>query len=124
MPLSDEELKILREIEAQLNATDPQLVDTVSKTTVYRHALGAIRWAIFGFVIGLAIVVTTFTSSLVFAFIGFLGMLAALWTTATNLKKIGKAGLFNVFGIREGGITRLVGQTREGLRERFDRGDE
>ncbi len=123
MPLSDEELKILREIEAQLNATDPQLVDKVSRTNVYRHSLGAIRWAIFGFVGGLVLVVTTFTTNLAFAFIGFLLMLAALWTMATNIKKIGKAGLYNVFGIREGGVRRLVGDTREGLRERFDRRD-
>ena len=60
MPLSEEELKILREIEAQLNASDPQLVDHVSRTTVYRHALRAIRWSMLGFVAGLAVVVLAF----------------------------------------------------------------
>ena len=123
MPLSDEELKILREIEAQLNATDPELVDTVANSTVTRAALGAIRWAIFGFVGGLAIIVLTFTEHLVFAFGGFLLMLASLWTIAGNLKKIGKASLYNVFGIREGGVRRLVSDTREGIRDRFDRGE-
>ena len=45
MPLSDEEQKILREIEAQLNATDPGLVEQVSRTTLYRHSARVIRWA-------------------------------------------------------------------------------
>lgn len=124
MPLSEEELKILREIEAQLNATDPQLVDHVSRTTVYRHALRAIRWAMVGFVAGLVVVVATFTTMQVVAFIGFLGMLASLWTIATNLKKIGKAGLYNVFGIREGGVRRLIDDTGAGLRDRLRRDGE
>src|SRR3954453_1970143 len=121
--LSENELKILREIEAQLSATDPQLVDTVSRTTVYRHALRAIRWAIVGFVVGLVVVVLTFTSNIALAFAGFLGMLFALWPIATNLKKIGKAGLHSIFGIREGGLRSLFGDTGRGLRERFRRND-
>lgn len=117
MPLSDEELKILNEIEAQLNATDPRLVDTVSRTTVYRHALGAIRWSILGLVAGLVVVVTTFTSNIAIAFAGFLVMLASLYTMATNIKNIGKAGLFTIFGIREGGI----GSLAEAVRDRMPR---
>ncbi len=124
MPLSDEELKILKEIEAQLNATDPQLVDHVSRTTVYRHALRSIRWAMFGFVVGLVVVVSTFTTTLPVAFAGFLAMLGSLWTIATNLKKIGKAGLYNVFGIREGGVRRLIDDTGTGLRHRLRRDGE
>ena len=121
MPLSDEELKILKEIEAQLNATDPQLVDHVSRTTVYRHALRSIRWAMVGFIVGLVVVVGTFTTMLPIAFAGFLAMLASMWTIATNLKKIGKAGLYNVFGIREGGVRRLIDDTGSGLRQRLRR---
>jgi hypothetical protein len=121
--LSEQELKILREIEAQLSASDPQLVDTVSRTTVYRHALRAIRWAIVGFVVGLVVVVLTFTHNIALAFAGFLGMLFTLWTIATNLKKIGKAGLHSVFGIREGGLRSLFGDTGRGLRDRFHRND-
>jgi len=121
--LSEQELKILREIEAQLSATDPQLVEQVSRTTVYRHALRAIRWAIVGFVVGLVVVVLTFTSGIAIAFAGFLGMLFSLWTIATNLKKIGKAGLHSVFGIREGGVRSLFGDTGRGLRDRFRRTD-
>ena len=60
MPLSEEEQKILKEIEAQLNATDPGLVEQVSRTTLYRHAARMIRWAALGFLAGLVLLVFTF----------------------------------------------------------------
>ena len=55
MPLSDEEQKILKEIEAQLNATDPGLVEQVSRTTLYRHAARMIRWSALGVLAGLEV---------------------------------------------------------------------
>ena len=55
MPLSDEEQKILKEIEAQLNATDPGLVEQVSRTTLYRHSARMIRWAALGVLAGLVL---------------------------------------------------------------------
>ena len=57
MPLSEEEQKILKEIEAQLNATDPALVEQVSRTTLYRHSARMIRWAALGFLGGLVLLV-------------------------------------------------------------------
>ena len=74
MPLSEEELRILQEIEANLTATDPALVQQVSETTLYRHAARSIKWAIFGFVAGLVLLVATFTKVLVLGFVGFLVM--------------------------------------------------
>ena len=38
MPLSEDEQRILQEIEQQLYASDPELAREVSSTTVYRHA--------------------------------------------------------------------------------------
>src|SRR5438046_9033763 len=76
MPLSDEEQKILREIEAQLNATDPGLVEQVSRTTLYRHSARVIRWAALGLLGGLILLVFTFASSVWVGAIGFGIMLA------------------------------------------------
>ena len=64
MPLSEEEQKILKEIEAQLNATDPALVEQVSRTTLYRHSARVIRWAALGFFGGLVLLVLTFAQNL------------------------------------------------------------
>ena len=61
MPLSEDEQRILQEIEANLTASDPRLVQQVSETTLYRHATRAIKWAVFGFVAGLVLLVFTFT---------------------------------------------------------------
>jgi hypothetical protein len=121
VPLSEDEQRILSEIESQLRGSDPELVDTVSRTTVYRHALRAIRWATVGFVVGLVVVLGTFTSNLFVAFLGFLGMLGALIVVSSNLKKIGKAGLHSLFGVREGGLRRVFSDAGHAWRERFRR---
>ena len=51
MPLSEDEQRILQEIEAQFYANDPQLAQQVSETTLYRHASRNIKWAALGFVV-------------------------------------------------------------------------
>ena len=65
MPLSDEEQQILKEIEAQLNETDPGLVEQVSRTTLYRHAARMIRWSAFGVLVGLVLLIVTFNHTLI-----------------------------------------------------------
>lgn len=102
MPLSEEEQKILREIEAQLNATDPALVDQVTRTTVYRHAGRNIRFAMIGAIAGLVIVLTQFTNSTAVAVVGFVVMLGSLLVVSDNLKKMGKASINDFFGLRGG----------------------
>ena len=50
MPLSEEEQRILSEIESQLRASDPDLARQVGSTTIYSHALRQLRWGIVGFI--------------------------------------------------------------------------
>ena len=57
MPLSEDEQRILREIEANLSVTDPKLVQQVSDTTLYRHSARLIKWSVLGFVAGLVLLV-------------------------------------------------------------------
>jgi hypothetical protein len=122
MPLSDEEQKILKEIEAQLNASDPDLVEQVTRTTLYRHAARAIRWAILSFVAGLALLVLTFAHNLFAAFVGFLAMLGALFVIARNLQKLGRAGVQALTGgLGDDGWRGFLGAPGRALRERFRR---
>jgi Protein of unknown function (DUF3040) len=93
MPLSEEEQRILQEIEAHLSATDPDLVQQVSETTIYRHGARQIRWFSLLFVVGFALLVGTFATSLVLGFVGFLVMLVAALQIALNLRRLGKAGI-------------------------------
>ena len=122
MPLSNEEQKILREIEAQLNASDPDLVEQVSRTTLYRHAAHAIKWAVLAFVFGLGLMVVTFTASITLAFVGFCIMRGALFSVERNLRRMGKGALLSISG-RTGGDGRARNPFGEGSvwRERFHR---
>ena len=123
MPLSEEEQKILKEIEAQLNATDPDLVEQVSRTTLYRHSARVIRWAALGFVLGLVLLVFTFTRTMIGGILGFAIMLGSLLIIERNVRKLGRAGMQNLTGGLKagGGVRGIFGETGRAWRDRFRR---
>jgi hypothetical protein len=125
MPLSDEEQKILREIEAQLNATDPGLVEQVSRTTLYRHSARVIRWAAFGLLGGLILLLFTFASSVWVGALGFAIMLACALVIERHVRKLGKAGLESLTGgwRSSGGMKGVFGERSRQWRDRFRRDD-
>lgn len=96
MPLSENEQKILAEIEKHLHESDPRLAREVSETTVYRHALGSLRWTITGFVIGLGLMVALLQVHYLLAFVGFLLMLVCALGFERNLRLMGRAGMQQV----------------------------
>ena len=126
MPLSDEEQQILKEIEAQLNETDPGLVEQVSRTTLYRHSARMIRWSAFGVLVGLLILVATFNHTLIGGGIGFLIMLGCLLVIERNVRKLGRAGFQTLSGgLRaSGGLRGVFGEQGRAWRERFRRRDD
>ena len=122
MPLSEDEQRILSEIEQHLYASDPQLVREVSSTTIYRHAGRNLKWAGVGFVAGLVFMVMTFTTSIVLAFAGFLGMLASAIFFERNLRKMGRAGWHQwTETMRTNGVRERMGSVGERVRDRFKR---
>jgi hypothetical protein len=125
MPLSDEEQKILREIEAQLNATDPGLVEQVSRNTLYRHSARIIRWAAVGLIGGLVLLLFTFTESIFVGAIGFGVMLACSLVIERHVRKLGRAGLESLTGgwRASGGLRGVFGERGRQWRERFRRDD-
>jgi hypothetical protein len=126
MPLSDEEQKILREIEANLNATDPGLVEQVSRTTLYRHSARMIRWAALGFVLGLVMLILTFARYPLMGVLGFFVMLGCLLQIERHVRKLGKAGMETLtsgWG-RAGGLGGMFGEKGRAWRERFRRNDD
>ncbi len=124
MPLSEDEQRILREIEENLSATDPRLVQQVSDTTLYRHAARVIRLSILGFFAGLALLIFTFASTLVLGVLGFLIMLACLLVIERNVRKLGKAGLESLAGsLRGGAFKNAFGNAGRRWRERWGRED-
>jgi hypothetical protein len=125
MPLSEDEQRILSEIEANLSATDPKLVQQVSDTTLYRHATRMIKWSVLGFVLGLVLLVLTFTEVLLLGVLGFLVMLGCLLVIERNVRKLGKAGIDSLTSsMRGGSLGGFFGDAGKRWRERWQRGDD
>jgi len=124
MPLSEDEQRILDQIEAQFYANDPQLAQQVSETTLYRHASRNIKWAALGFVVGFIVLLTSFASNLFLGFLGFLAMLGCAFVIVSNLRKMGKAGLESITASVKGKrLKSLFGDAGKNIRKPFRRDD-
>jgi len=89
MPLSEHEQRILDEIERRLIEEDPRLVESVSRTSLTAHLLRRIRWSLFAFVLGFAMLML-FAISLAAAVAGFAVMLASTLLIYHYLKQMGR----------------------------------
>ncbi len=92
MPLSDEENRILREIEQQLYESDPDLARHVSTTTVYSEPINRLRIACVALVGALALTVYLLNVHFVAAFGGFLVCFALGMIIEGSLRSLGRAG--------------------------------
>ncbi len=93
VPLSEDEQRILSEIEQRLYETDPQLVREVGSTTVYTAAARALKWSALAFVVGTVLMVLTLQVHYMVAFLGFLMMLAAALAFVHNARRLGRVGM-------------------------------
>jgi Flp pilus assembly protein TadB len=122
VPLSEDEQRILHEIEQQFYESDPAFAREVGKTTLYRHAGRNLKWAGLGFFCGLVLLIATFASSLVLGFVGFLVMLASAIVFERNLRKMGRAGWQQVAGTMKGhNLRETLGDAGKRIRRRFRR---
>ncbi|MDH4366265.1 MAG: DUF3040 domain-containing protein [Acidimicrobiia bacterium] len=96
MPLSEDEQRILAEIERNLHESDPRLAKEVGETTVYRHALGSLKWSVLGLIVGAVVMVATLQVHFVLAFLGFVVMLLSALGLERNLRLMGRAGINQV----------------------------
>jgi hypothetical protein len=125
VPLSEEEQRILGEIEEQLYASDPALAKEIADSTVYRHAARNLKWAIFGFVVGTAILLGTLHISFALAFVGFLVLLGCTLSIVRDLRRMGKAGINQLSSsVKDGSVRNLFGSTGQRMRERFQRDED
>ncbi len=122
MPLSEDEQRILQEIEQQFYEHDPHLAREVGSTTLYRHAGRNLKWAAAGFVAGFILLIFTFASSLLVGFAGFLVMLICAFVFERNLRKMGRAGWQQMTEtMRAGNLREYFGDAGTRLRRRFKR---
>ncbi|MGH9224228.1 MAG: DUF3040 domain-containing protein [Acidimicrobiales bacterium] len=120
MPLSEDEQRILHEIEQQFYESDPAFAREVAKTTVYRHAGRNLKWAALGFFVGFVLLIASFSYSVVLGFASFLIMLACAFVFERNLRKMGKAGWKQVSeSVKVSNFKEALGETGKKFRKRF-----
>jgi hypothetical protein len=102
VPLSDEEARILREIEQQLYESDPDLARHVSTTTVYSEPVNRLRIASVALVGALALTIYLLSVHFLAAFGGFLVCFALGVIIEGCLRSIGKAGVNERSALRPG----------------------
>ena len=92
MPLNEDEQRILEEIERQFYEEDPELARSVAGASLRSRLRPGRRLAIAGFVVGLIVMLVSFTSSVWIAALGFILMLASAGWLAMSFRKASDAG--------------------------------
>ncbi len=122
MPLSEDEQRILQQIEQQFYATDPDLAGEIGNHSLYTHCLRRMRWAAALFGVGLVVLVVALATAVSFivSFAGFVVMLgAALWFER-SLRKMGRAGIAQLSAsLPTGGLRDYFGDTSDRVRNRL-----
>ena len=120
MPLSEDEQRILHQIEQQFYESDPAFAREVAKTTVYSHAGRNLKWAALGFFCGFVLLVASFAYSLILGFAGFLIMLGCAFVFERNLRKLGRAGWKQMAGsAKAANLKESWGEAGKRFRKRF-----
>jgi hypothetical protein len=123
VPLSEHEQRILAELEESLSKADPRFARNVRETTVYTHSGRRVRWGVLGFLAGLAMLVATFSTSILLGLIGVAIMFASLLVINRNVWRLGRAGWQDLTrSLRPDGDRRAaIDERRHALREWLDR---
>lgn len=126
MPLSEDEERILKDIEREFYENDPAFAREVGETTLYRHSWRNIKLSMVGFVAGLVALVLALSVNYLLAFGGFLIMLACALVIERNARKMGRAGLESVTTKMKAsnGLREVLGNSSDKMRERFKRDEE
>jgi hypothetical protein len=120
VPLSEDEQRILHEIEQQFYESDPAFAREVAKTTVYRHAGRNLKWAALGFFLGFALLIASFTYNQILGFGGFLVMLGCAFVFERNLRKMGRAGWKQVSeSVKVSNFREALGDAGKKFRKKF-----
>ncbi len=120
MPLSEDEQRILQQIEQRFYAQDPQSARRIGSTTLPRYLAGNLGWASLGFVLGLVVVLASFASSWILAIFGFAIMLASAVVFTHNLRRMGRHGWEQLrASVKSRDFGGSLDETRRRLRKRF-----
>lgn len=92
MALSDDEQRILREIEDQLKS-DEKFASAVSSSGLYKHSARQVRWLAVGMLVSLVAIVASLQVHYLLAFVAFVAMLTCALMIERQLRLMGRAGV-------------------------------
>jgi len=114
MPLSENEQRILQEIEQDFYESDPEFAREVGETTLYRHSWRTIKWALFGVAIGVGLLIAALSVHFVLSF-----LFGSVIIIERSARKLGRAGLAQVTGnMRATSVRDVVGGIGDKARRR------
>src|SRR5947208_12092943 len=121
VPLSEEEQRILHEIERSLYENDPEFARGVSTATLKGHAGRNTRWSAAGFVAGLLLLLYSLDQLFWLSALAFLLMLGSAFVFASNVRRLtrGSFSLPRQFGA--GRLGSVFSEPGKRLRSRFKR---
>jgi hypothetical protein len=120
VPLSEDEQRILQEIEQRFYAHDPQSARRIESTTLPRYLARNCWRAAAGFVVGLVVLFVSFASSWVLGILGFVVMLASAIVFIQNLRKMGRHGWQQLTQVlRARGVNEMIEDANRRFRRRF-----
>ena len=98
MPLSEEEQKLLEEIERQFYETDPQLANTVRSTTVSQYTGRGLALASIGLIASFVVLILGFTHHWLIGLAGFAGMVVCALALERSLRRLGRSSWWSLTG--------------------------
>jgi hypothetical protein len=124
VPLSEDEQRILHEIERSFYENDPEFARGVSTATLNRNAGRNTKWSVLGFLVGLVVLISKIDVFVLAAF-GFLVMLGSAFVFVSNLRRMSRGGLSSVArSFRSRNFGSAFTEPGRRLRQRFKRGDD
>ncbi len=124
MPLSEDEQRILSEIEQRLYESDPRLAREVRTTTVFTSSARVLKWSALAFLAGFVAMIATLKVSFLVSFLCFLVMLVSALSFERSLRRLGRFGLEQLTQRRQSRSVRTyLGSTGQRMRDRL-RNDE
>ena len=121
MPLSEDEQRILSEIERSFYEHDPAFAREVSSATLTRYAGRYAKLAGLAFLGGLLLLLTSFASLFWLGALGFLIMLGSAFVFVTNVRKLTRAGFQEMTRVKGRSLSDVMAEQRRRLRQRFKR---
>ena len=96
MGLSEDEQRILNQIEEGLSDADPEFVKQVDAASIYRIAFNNLKWPIVGLVACFIFMVGSLLFSFWLAFLGFIGACLFAIQIEKGVRLMGRTGIQDI----------------------------